>query len=320
MPLVREPVARECGLEGCVVTAANNGGALAMRGEERGGELGEIAGGVAAEEAEGAVAANGGRVALAAGGALVPKHLLEDAEVAAGGRAGEVSRELRDAGVALLEQREDALPARGPEGAWLDEGEGLVDGVLATRAELVLDEHEAIAVAGRQRVVGLERSESVEAGAAVGDGEAVPAGVEEGVAPGEERGGGAEGVGGEGAGVEGVGLRAQALGVGGDALGGGGDDLREAEAQLEIAEQLGGRPGGLAEAAAGAVRGGCAHDGAREGPSDERVHVGLREASRLENAFITTDEFGRRASLLRRASFHELPSSTSFVPSTRART
>ena len=44
VPLVREPVAREGGLERSVVAAAHDGRAFAMRGEERGGELGEIAG------------------------------------------------------------------------------------------------------------------------------------------------------------------------------------------------------------------------------------------------------------------------------------
>ena len=58
--LLREAVTRQRGVERPGVSAADDQRPLAMLHEERGGELGEIAGGVAAEEEERAVAAHGG--------------------------------------------------------------------------------------------------------------------------------------------------------------------------------------------------------------------------------------------------------------------
>ena len=205
VPLVRERVLTERGLERRSVVAADDDGVVAMLGEERRGELGEIARRIATEEEKRAVSRDRGALPGALRRALAPQHLLQDAEVGRGGSSRELEAQRLDARAALLEEREDRAPAQRPESALLDEHEAVVEANLRGRAKLVLDPHHAIGAAERERLglERLERGERLETVPATGNGLTVPAGLDELVTPGEERLRRTEGIDGERVRVEG---------------------------------------------------------------------------------------------------------------------
>ena len=185
LALLRQTMTRERGVEQRASATTDDDGVLAMLREERGGELGEIAGRVSTKKKKRAVASDGGAFVLASRGNVAAQHLVEDAEVRRRRLVGDLGNELRDDGAALLKEHEDRLPARWPERVFLDEGERVVDAMLRRGAQLLLDAREAIGASGWKRLDAsqLDRREGIEAIASARDGLAVPARVDERIAP-----------------------------------------------------------------------------------------------------------------------------------------
>ena len=106
---------------------------------------------------------------------------------------------VRDRRPAVSESREDGLPAPRPERSVLEEFEGVVD-ADGHALERALDSDKPIRAAkGRLRgVMGLDRCECPKPLAATGDCAAVPAGLDEVVAPFEQDRGGPDLVDGKG--------------------------------------------------------------------------------------------------------------------------
>ena len=156
-------------------------------------ELGEIVGGIPLQEEERPVPADRPLATLAA------EPRLKEAKVRISRRAWERPRVVRDRRPAVGESREDVLPAPRPKRSVFEEFEGVVD-ADGRPLERALDSDKAIrATKGRLRgVIGLDRCECPKPPAATGDFAAVPAGLDEIVAPFEQDRGGPELVDGKG--------------------------------------------------------------------------------------------------------------------------